>query len=151
MLYRRVAAQSGINHYILVFDPGDEAIAELTRFAKETGVTAASFTGIGGCQRLTVSTFSWEEKRYVPIDIEEQVELTSLIGDIAILDGAPSIHAHIVVAKSDGSARGGHLLNAIVRPTLEVAVTEYPVHLHKRLRAGIPIPTIDVVNSTVRD
>ena len=61
----------------------------------------------------------------------EQVEVLSLIGDVALEDGEPKVHAHVVVGRSDGSTRGGHLIEARVRPTLEVILTESPAHLRK--------------------
>lgn len=65
--------------------------------------------------------------------LDEQVELVSLIGDVALNNGKPQVHAHIVVARQDGSAHGGHLLEALVRPTCEVVLTENPRHLQKQL------------------
>jgi predicted DNA-binding protein with PD1-like motif len=56
----------------------------------------------------------------------------ALTGNIALKGDEPKLHPHIVVGKSDGSAHGGHLLGGHVRPTLEVIVTESPVHLHRR-------------------
>jgi hypothetical protein len=61
------------------------------------------------------------------------VELLSLIGDIALKDGKPQVHAHVVVSKSDGSAHGGHLLEAVVRPTCELILTESPAELRKEI------------------
>jgi len=55
----------------------------------------------------------------------------SLLGDIALADGKPKLHAHVVLGKRDGSAHGGHLLEAHVRPTLEVILTESPSHLER--------------------
>jgi predicted DNA-binding protein with PD1-like motif len=55
----------------------------------------------------------------------------SLLGDIALADGESSLHAHVVVGKSDGTARGGHLIEARVRPTLEVMIVESPSHLQR--------------------
>jgi hypothetical protein len=46
------------------------------------------------------------------------VELLSLIGDIAEDGGEPKVHAHVIVGRSDGTAHGGHLQKAVVRPTL---------------------------------
>jgi predicted DNA-binding protein with PD1-like motif len=40
---------------------------------------------------------------------------------------------HVVVARSDGSAYGGHLLEAHVWPTLEVVLVETPAHLQRQL------------------
>ena len=66
------------------------------------------------------------------IPVRQQVEVASLMGDVAELDGKPALHLHIVVGKCDGQAMAGHLGEAHVRPTLEVIVTESPAHLRKR-------------------
>jgi len=47
-------------------------------------------------------------------------------------DGKPALHPHVVVSRADGLAMGGHLMEAHVRPTLEIILTESPKHLHKR-------------------
>jgi hypothetical protein len=60
------------------------------------------------------------------------VELLSLIGDVALAEGKPQVHAHLVVGRRDGTAHGGHLLKAVVRPTCELILTENPQHLEKR-------------------
>jgi uncharacterized protein len=65
------------------------------------------------------------------VSLDEQLELLSLIGNIALKDGKPRVHAHAVVGKRDGPAHGGHLLQARVRPTCEVVLTESPSHLKK--------------------
>jgi uncharacterized protein len=71
-------------------------------------------------------------KNYREIPITEQVEVISLLGDVALgADGKPALHPHVVVSRADGIAMGG-LLKAHARPTLEVVLTESPRHLHKR-------------------
>jgi predicted DNA-binding protein with PD1-like motif len=115
--------------HVLVFETGDEVLAPLTRFAREHGLAAAHFTAIGALERVTLGYFDWSSKRYLEIPLEEQVEVVSLMGDIALKDGAPQVHAHIVVSKRDGSACGGHLLAATVRPTLELVLVESPSYL----------------------
>ena len=65
--------------------------------------------------------------------VSEQVEVLSLIGDMVLEDGEPKVHAHVVVGRSDGSTRGGHLMEAHVRPTLEVILVESPAHLRKQV------------------
>jgi predicted DNA-binding protein with PD1-like motif len=65
--------------------------------------------------------------------VEEQVEVLSLTGDISLApDATPQLHVHVVLGKHDGTAHGGHLLEAEVRPTLEVVVTETPANLRRR-------------------
>lgn len=117
--------------YALIFEKGDEAMAGLTQFAKETGLSGAHFTAIGAFSDATLGYFDRDRRDYKKIPIREQVEVLSLIGDVALKDGEPQVHAHVVVGQSDGGTRGGHLLKATVWPTLEVIVTESPRHLRK--------------------
>ena len=71
---------------------------------------------------------------------------TELIGDVAESDGGqPSLHVHAVLGLSNGSTRGGHLLEAIVRPTLEVTVSEAPAHLRRKHRPDLGIALISLV------
>ena len=121
----------GEKTYALIFDTGDEAMAGLVGFARQIALGAARFTAIGAFREATLGYFDWELKEYKHIPVNEQVEVLSLIGDVALKDGEPKVHAHVVVGRSDGSTRGGHLIEARVRPTLEVILTESPAHLQK--------------------
>jgi uncharacterized protein len=134
-------SRDGSTTWALVFDAGDEVTAELERFAREQQLDAAHFTAIGGFSDVTLGYFDWQAKRYEAHPIEEQVEVLMLAGDVADDGGEPAVHAHVVVGKSDCTAHGGHLLEAHVRPTLELVLTETPAHLRKRLDpvAGIAL------------
>lgn len=119
--------------FALVFDSGDEVHSLLLQFAKEHNVAGARFQAIGALSRAKLGYFDWESKKYQPIEIPEQVEVLSCLGDIALAADGPQVHAHLVVGKRDGSAWGGHLLEAHVRPTLELILEESPVHLRKKI------------------
>ena len=120
--------------FVLIFDTGDEILSGLSRFATEQKLEGSSFKAIGALSHAKVGWFNWETKKYeVAADLDEQVELLSLIGDIAVEDGKPKVHAHMVVGRKNGSAHGGHLLEAHVRPTCELVLTETPAHLQKRI------------------
>lgn len=118
--------------FAVVFDTGDEVASGLLKFAQEHQITAAHFTAIGAFSRATLGYFDWQKKDYLKIEVPEQVEVLSLIGDIAVSEGKPKIHAHVVAGKRDGSAVGGHLMEAFVRPTLEVIVEESPARLQRK-------------------
>ena len=131
MKSKLIHEHGGEKTYALIFDTGDEAMAGLVEFARRNALGGARFTAIGAFREATLGYFDWESKEYKPIPVDEQVEVLSLIGDVAIEGGEPKVHSHVVVGRSDGSARGGHLLEARVRPTLEVILTESPAHLQK--------------------
>ena len=131
--------------FAVVFEAGEEVVAGLVRFAADQKLSGAHLTGIGAFERVTLGFFDVGRKEYTKISIEEQVELLSLVGNIALDDhGQPKLHAHVVVGKSDGSAHGGHLLEASVRPTLEVMVVESARHLRRRTRADLGLALLDL-------
>jgi predicted DNA-binding protein with PD1-like motif len=119
--------------WALVFQTGDEVAGALEQFARENRLSASHFTAIGAFSDVTLGYFNLEKKDYKKIPVTEQVEVLSLIGDVALHGDEPKIHAHVVLGRSDGTTCGGHLIQAHVRPTLEVILTESPRHLHRRV------------------
>lgn len=123
--------------YAVVLETGDEAMQLLGEFVRTQEVDAASITGIGAFSRAVLGYFDWQAKKYRRIPVEEQVEVVSLIGDVAVADGVPTLHVHAVLGKADGSVVGGHLLEGHVRPTLEVILIQQPSYLRKRKDPGV--------------
>ena len=118
--------------FMLVFETGDELAEGLLQFAKEKNLSAASFKAVGALSSVRLARFSWENTRYEPsLTVYERIELLSLIGDVAQKDEEPVVHAHAVIAKKDDPAHGAHLLEAHVRPTCEVVLTESLAKLQK--------------------
>jgi predicted DNA-binding protein with PD1-like motif len=145
MKSKRVGANVNAQVHVVVLDAGEEAFAALTRFANEAGISAASLTAIGAFERATIGWFDMTSKNYRKIEVDEQCEVLSAIGDVAIGDdGKPSLHVHIVLGLADGSTRGGHLMAGTVRPTLEVVLTEVPSTLRRRKRPELGIALIDL-------
>jgi uncharacterized protein len=118
--------------WALALETGDEAFGCLTAFVRAQGIDAASITAIGAFECALLGYFDWQRKDYRKIRVDSQVEVLSLLGDVAIAGDGPSLHLHAVLGKSDGSVVGGHLLDARVRPTLEVILVSPPRYLKKR-------------------
>lgn len=123
----------GEKAFAIIFDKGDEVAGGLLAFAKENNLSASHFTAIGAFERVTLGFFERERKDYKRITIDEQVEVLILAGDVALDGDEPKVHAHVVVGKADGTAHGGHLVEAYVWPTLEVILVESPRHLRRKL------------------
>ncbi|MBR1145642.1 PPC domain-containing DNA-binding protein [Bradyrhizobium sp. AUGA SZCCT0431] len=140
-----VSDEPGGRIHVVILDSGEEAFAALTRFANEAKITAASVTAIGAFENAVVGWFDFATKTYKKIEVNEQCEVLSALGDVAVGDdGKASLHVHIVLGLSDGSTRGGHLLAGRVRPTLEVVLTEVPARLRRKKRADLGIALIDI-------
>lgn len=124
--------QNGLRTFVVVLQTGDEAIACLQDLAETERLSAAQITALGAFETAELRFFEWSSKEYLPISVREQTEVATLVGDIALdKDCNPSLHLHAVLGKRDGTALAGHLTEARVRPTLEVVVTETPVHLRR--------------------
>jgi predicted DNA-binding protein with PD1-like motif len=126
-------SESGLRTLVAVFDTGDKVMAGLKELSLREKLTAAQLSAIGALSEAELAYFDWEKKEYQPIPVREQVEVATMLGDIGVDDsGAPALHVHLVLGRRDGSAVAGHLVEATVRPTLEIVITETPEHLHRR-------------------
>jgi uncharacterized protein len=145
MKSKQVTYEPGAQVHVVILETGEEALAALVQFANDTKILAASLTAIGAFEKAVVGWFDFASKSYRKIEVNEQCEVLSAIGDVAVGDdGKASLHIHIVLGLSDGSTRGGHLLAGRVRPTLEAVLTEAPKALRRRKRADLGIALIDV-------
>jgi uncharacterized protein len=143
MKVRLLSENAGVKRYAIILAKGDEVMSGLTDFARQNKVTSASFTAIGAFSHATVAWFDDGRKEFRLIPIKQQVELVSMIGDIALVNDQPAVHTHVALALSDGTVRGGHVINAFVFPTLELFMTVYPTALHKQLDDATGLKLID--------
>lgn len=133
MQSKLIHAENGRRTFAVVLETGDEVMGCLQSFVEREGLSAAQLTAIGAFRDAVLTYFDWEKKEYLPNPVREQVEVASMIGDVALApDGGQALHIHLVLGRRDGSALAGHLAEAHVRPTLEVIVSESPAHLRKR-------------------
>jgi predicted DNA-binding protein with PD1-like motif len=136
--------ETGEKTFALIFDKGDEVIGLLKKFAEDERLLTSHFSGIGALRDVVLGFFDPLRKEYKKIPVREQVEVLSMNGDITIQGGSPKIHAHVVIGKSDGTAHGGHLMEAHVFPTLELILMESPKFMMRRFDAETGLGLIDV-------
>lgn len=128
----------------VVFETGDEVTSGLLEVARREDLDGAHFTGIGAFRDVVLGFYDLDRQDYHRTPVPEQVEVVSLVGDITSRDDDRMVHAHVVVARRDGQALGGHLLEAHVRPTLEIMITETPAQLRRTYDPGTGLALIDL-------
>ena len=107
MQYKQVDEEP--RRFAVIFETGDELFEGLGDFVKREGVESASFTAIGALSSVRLAWFDWEAKEYrTSVELDEQVELVSLVGDVAENEGKPAVHAHVVVTPSEVEAGSVH-------------------------------------------
>jgi predicted DNA-binding protein with PD1-like motif len=121
MKSKLVAQEADQRIFVLILDQGEEASAAITRFAEQEHLHGASMTALGAFERAKVGWFDPKAQEYRPTSVDQQCEVLSVVGDIATGDdGNPSLHIHVVLGLSDGTTRGRHLMEGVVRPTAGV-------------------------------
>jgi len=144
MRAKQVYENDGLRTFVVVMDKNDEAFGQLTAFAGEHRVTAAGLTAVGAARAVTLGYFDPSICDYRSTEFTEQLEVLSLVGDIALKDGEPAVHAHITLGRKDSSTIGGHLQSLTVWPTLEVVVNETPAQLAKKVDPETGLALIDL-------
>jgi hypothetical protein len=105
------------------FSTGDEILSGLYDLVAKHGITSGHITGIGGL--APGALLGWGDPEvggFKKIEIKDKTEIVSLIGDIALRNGEPYVHVHMIVGSSDGSTKAGHLLEAHIAPVGELTV-----------------------------
>ncbi|HVP12337.1 MAG TPA: PPC domain-containing DNA-binding protein [Phycisphaerae bacterium] len=144
MRAQRVGGKGAETTYLLVFETGDEVTTALREFAVREGLQTCRFTAIGAVSDLVLGYFEVDRREYKRMPVVEQAEVVMLAGNITEADGQPRVHAHVVIARADGTALGGHLLEAHVRPTLELFLTAWPARVQRRLDEASGLMLIDL-------
>jgi predicted DNA-binding protein with PD1-like motif len=130
--------------FAIILDNNEHVMACLKDFAVKHNIHAAQFTAIGALRQAVLGFFKFDMKDYKKIYIDEQTEVLNMSGDISIYKNEPMLHVHVVLGKEDGTAHGGHLMEGIVHPTLEVILTESAGHLNRQMDDSVGIPLIKI-------
>ncbi len=130
--------------FAIILESGEEVLEKLMAFSKEQKLSASHFTAIGAFKKTIVGFFDFAIKDYKKIVFQEQMEVLALNGDISIYKDKFKIHAHVVLGKEDATAHGGHLMKAIVHPTLEIILIQSPAYLKREIDTESGIPLIKI-------
>lgn len=122
---------------IIRFERGESVMDVFHSFLAEKGIEFGYFSAIGAVEHATVGCYRLDVKEYIWHEIDEDVEVASWSGNVALRDGAPWAHTHAVFAKMDGTTLGGHVRDARVGATLELVLNALPGALERQMDAGV--------------
>ena len=121
--------------FILRFDVGEELLAGILAFCAAQKVEAATVAVIGAASRAELRFYDLETKQYQDCIYQEELEITGLLGNVAMLDGQPAVHLHGSFGRRDMSTLSGHVQRCVISVTGEVALTHLPGRME---RAPVP-------------
>lgn len=120
---------------------GERVREALKRLLRDHDIGYASVTGLGAVRWVRLSYWNAETKEYQTREIDEQLEMVSLIGNAAVKEGGHALHLHVSLGRSDLSLLGGHFNDALAHPTVELWVQRerQPVHRVEDEQTGLPL------------
>jgi predicted DNA-binding protein with PD1-like motif len=107
------AALSRIETVLARLDYGADLLDAIAQVAREHRVALASFRAIGALRRGRLSFYDQltadpHNRTYDPIELEEPLEIVSLLGTVSLREGEQSVHTHACLSDSQGRFFGGH-------------------------------------------
>lgn len=134
-------------YYVIRFEEGESFPARLIEFLRAKSITAGSFTGLGAMFGSTIAFFDVATRAYEDIELNEQLEVVSLVGNVAMHEGVPLVHAHVALGRRNGLVVGGHLRHGTVRPTLEIYLRALKETVERRVDRKYGLPALDLPES----
>ena len=103
---------------------GEDLLQAIQFFCHHHQVRCGLINAIGAVDRATFSVYDQKAKKYNKINIEKELEILSLCGNVSLFDDKPMVHAHVMFADSEGKAFGGHLMAGTRTFSSEVFIQE---------------------------
>lgn len=118
---------------IVQFEKGDEPLSLLTEFAEKNG-KSFHFSMIGGCTDVELAYYDIDTKAYASkIHSARNIEVITITGNVAWVNGAPWVHAHGVFGDDDHNTFGGHVNKLTISATGETVLDWLPEKLEKQI------------------
>lgn len=109
---------------IIRLKKGDLVVEKITAIAGKTGKSGV-FWGLGALEWANFMHYNLKTKKYSNKRFERPLEVVSMFGVIAQgVDKKMGLHVHACVTDDNFVAYGGHLDEAMVAATLEVAFVD---------------------------
>ena len=112
------------NKYLIRLIRGEEINSSIKKFCEKLDIKNAEILGIGSIENPTLAHYRVDTKKYKEKTFKGIFEVTSLIGNVAIFEGEPLVHAHVTISDDDMRSFGGHLVKGVVSATVEI-ILEY--------------------------
>ncbi|MBR5176004.1 MAG: DNA-binding protein [Bacteroidales bacterium] len=130
--------------YVVSIDNHQEVVAALMAFCEEQNILAGEITGIGAVNHAVLRFLDPATKKYVDKVFEEQMEISSLVGNISEKDGKPYLHLHANFGRRDYTVIGGHLLSCVLNGACELVVKRFHCKLGRRFEPSLGLNLYDL-------
>lgn len=109
--------------HILKPDFGSDLLKELQKYVSAKNINLAWLSGVGAVSRANIRYYDQPEQKWVDLELDQNLEVAGMWGNVSLLNGEPIVHVHIVLADREGRCYGGHLADGTLVFNLEIMLT----------------------------
>jgi predicted DNA-binding protein with PD1-like motif len=107
----------------LRLEPGEKLVESLINVAKSERIDFALIvSGVGMIEGTEMGFFCVNDNNYDTYRLAGVYDLSSISGNIALCNGTPKPHVHIVANRPDFSTVAGHVIECKAHITIEVGL-----------------------------
>jgi len=125
-------------------EAGDELTASLLALLDAERIGYAAITGLGALSSIRLAFWERSSREYETHHIDEQIELVSLVGNAALRDGKPALHLHATIGRRDLSLAGGHVMEAVANPNVELWLQPEDRAVTREIDPGCGLPLMQL-------
>ena len=119
------------NKYVLKVSVGEDVMVELKIFCQDQEIEAASFFAIGAAKEIQIAWYNIHKKEDVKRDIQQELEIVSLLGNVAIEGKETLVHAHGSFSDKNMQIMAGHVNKLVVGAACEIVLTKLEGKIEK--------------------
>ncbi|MBF0455780.1 MAG: DNA-binding protein [Magnetococcales bacterium] len=91
-------------------DHDADLLEALTHICREERIQLGRIEALGAVKKAALGYYDQEKKLYRSFEIDRQLEILNLVGNISLKEGEPFVHAHVTLGDDEGRSYGGHLI-----------------------------------------
>lgn len=130
--------------YILRLKKGEELVSFILNYCQKNDLPSAWFSALGAAESAKLAFYNLANKSFVRKDINHPLEIASLVGNIATLDGKLVAHCHTVLSDDKMQTYGGHLDELIVGATCEIILHQLDLKLKRKYSDNIGLNLLEI-------
>ena len=126
MFYQRIG-----DTYVLRLEKGEEILTCIKTVCQKEKIFSGYITGIGASNHAIIGLYKPDTKQYVCATLKEDMEITSLTGNVSHMNDEVYLHLHATFANEQNVVKGGHLNEAFISATAEIFIVPTPGSINR--------------------
>ncbi|MGB9729040.1 MAG: PPC domain-containing DNA-binding protein [Thermoprotei archaeon] len=105
-----ILSSNNIKGHVIRLNKDEDIIEQIKEIARKMNIKAGFFFGIGSFEELHIAFYDQKKKKYEENIFTEELEMTSIIGNISTDGNDVLVHCHVNAGDKNSIIIGGHVL-----------------------------------------